>query len=124
MRRQLREIGPLAVVISGFLLWSAAFLAIYGAQATGCSLGWNAKILVGPLTVQRAVLIALFAVVLAGHLGLLVRSTAWTTAWTTVDDRAETGTADFMRKAASRLALLSAAASAVCFAGVIWLTPC
>ncbi|MDN2583150.1 hypothetical protein [Aquibium sp. ELW1220] len=120
MRRQLREIGPLAVVISGFLLWSAAFLAIYGAQATGCSLGWNAEILVGPLTVQRAVLIALFAVVLAGHVGLLVRSTAWTT----VDGRPETGTADFMRKAASRLALLSAAASAVCFAGVIWLTPC
>jgi len=120
MRRQLREIGPLGVVISGFLLWSGAFLAIYGTQAMGCSLDWHARILVGPLTVQRAVLVALFAVVLAGHLLLLVRSTGGPT----TDGRAGPETVDFMRTAAWRLALLSAAASAVCFGGVIWLTPC
>lgn len=119
MRRRMREIGPLAVVISGFLLWSAAFLAIYGVQATGCSLGWNATAF-GPLTVQRAVLLAVFALVLACHVVLVLRLNAGTPGGFGED----AGTADFMRMAARWLAMLSAVASTVCFGGVIWLTTC
>ena len=120
MRGPPREIGPLAVLLSGFVLWSGAFLALYGSQAMGCSLGWNAWVLAGPLTVQRAVLIALFATALAGHAALLVRLPRRGRG----GDGPAGGTAEFMRTAAWRLALASAAASAVCFAGVIWLTAC
>lgn len=120
MKRPPREIGPLAVLLSGFLLWSGAFLALYGTQAMGCSLGWNARFLVGPVTVQRAVLVVLFAALLAGHAALLVRLTGRPEG----GGGTAGGTAEFMRTAAWRLALSSAAASAVCFAGVVWLTAC
>lgn len=120
MRRPSREIGPLAVVLSGFLLWSAAFLAIYGAQAIGCGLGWDANVLIAPLTVQRAVLLGLFALVLAGHAMLVLRLKSGRP----VGDPADAETTDFLRTAAGRLALLSAAASALCFGGVVWLTTC
>lgn len=121
MRRPSREIGPLAVVLSGFLLWSAAFLAIYGAQAIGCGLGWDAKVLLAPLTVQRAVLLGSFAIVLAAHLVLFKRLN--------VDrpppvDGTDAETTDFMRIAAGRLALIATAASVICFNGVVWLTAC
>ncbi|MFN3550027.1 MAG: hypothetical protein ACK4U0_21290 [Mesorhizobium sp.] len=120
MNRPLREIGPLAVLLCGFLLWSAAFLAIYGAQAIGCGLGWDAKILLGPLSVQRAVLLGLFALVLIGHAALALRLKSGGP----VGDPADAETTVFMRTAASRLALMSAAASALCFGGVAWLTTC
>ncbi len=80
MKRPARQIGPLAAVLSGFLLWSAAFLGIYGAQATGCSLGWDATILFGPLTVQRAVLLGLFVLIVAGHAAIV----RWLTAATSL----------------------------------------
>ncbi len=120
MRRPAREIGPLAVLLSGFLLWSAAFLAIYGAQATGCSLGWDATILLGPLTAQRTVLLGLFALVVAGHVAVVLRLNAGTTPV----DGADAETADFMRTTARRLAVIATVASIVCFGGVAWLTTC
>ncbi len=120
MKRPAREIGPLAAVLSGFLLWSAAFLGIYGAQATGCSLGWDAAILFGPLTVQRAVLLGLFALIVAGHVAIV----RWLTAATAPLDGADAETADFMRTTARRLAWIATVASVVCFGGVVWLTTC
>lgn len=120
MKRPVREIGPLAAMLSGFLLWSGAFLAIYGAQATGCSLGWHTIALVGPLTIQRAVLLGLFAIVLAGHVVLVRRSNAMTAQ----DDAINAETAGFMRAAASRLALIATVASIISFGGVVWLTAC
>lgn len=120
MRWPSRETGPLAVLLFGFLLWGAAFLAIYGAQAIGCGLGWDTTILLAPLTVQRAVLLGLFVLVLAGHAALVIRLGSGRPA----GDPPDAETADFLRTAARRLALLSAAASALCFGGVVWLTAC
>lgn len=120
MNRPSREIEPLAVLLCGFLLWSVAFLAIYGAQAIGCGLGWDARGVLGPLTVQRAVLLGLFALVLIGHAALVLRLEGGQP----VGDPADAETTDFMRTAARRLALMSAAASALCFGGVVWLATC
>lgn len=120
MNRPSREIGPLAAIIAGFLLWGAAFLAIYGAQAIGCGLGWDARDVLGPLTVQRAVLLGLFALVLAGHAALVIRLKGGRPA----AGPADAETTGFIRTAAMRLALLSAAASALCFGGVVWLAAC
>ena len=120
MTRPAREIRPLVLVISGFLLWSAAFLAIYGAQAAGCSLGWDARMLFGAVSVQRALLLVLFALVLVGHAALVMRLNGRTGPVETADAE----TADFMRTAARRLALIAAAASIVGFGGVVWLTGC
>lgn len=120
MRRPMREIRPLAVVISGFLLWSAAFLAIYGAQATGCGLGWDTRMLLGPVSILRAVLLGLYALVLAGHAAILLHLGADQPMAVSADSE----TVDFMRVAARRLSILSAVASTLCFAGVVWLTAC
>ncbi len=120
MKRPAREIRPLVLVISGFLLWSAAFLAIYGAQATGCGLGWDTRMLLGPVSIQRAVLLGLYALVLAGHAAILLRLGAGRPMAVSADAE----TVDFMRVAARRLALVSSAASTLCFGGVFWLTGC
>jgi uncharacterized membrane protein len=120
MKRPAREIRPLVLVISGFLLWSAAFLAIYGAQATGCSFGWDTRMLLGPVSIQRALLLVLFALVLVGHAVLVMRLNGWTRPL----DSADAETADFMRTTARRLALIAAGASVICFGGVVWLAGC
>lgn len=119
MSPPVREIGPIALMLSGFLLWSLAFLGIYGVQATGCSLGWNGTPLLGPLTVQRSVLLGLYALVLAGHALIVVRIDARPT-----DKEGDAEANDFVQTTAKRLALVSAIASTLCFAGVVWLATC
>ena len=42
-----------------FTGWSLGFLLLYGAQATGCSLGWQ-DVAIGPVSALRLVLIVLF----------------------------------------------------------------
>jgi len=40
----------------GFFIWIVAFALLYGAQATGCRLGWETVELAGSISLQRAVL--------------------------------------------------------------------
>lgn len=34
--------GKLLLLVAGFLLWSSAFVVLYGLQGLGCRLGWDA----------------------------------------------------------------------------------
>lgn len=52
--------------VSGLIVWAVAFSALYGLQGLGCALGWDA-IMVGPLQLGRAALIALWLGFLALH---------------------------------------------------------
>lgn len=52
--------GRLIWMIAGFLVWSAAFAGLYAMLSIGCAFGWHETDLVAGLTLQRAVLIALF----------------------------------------------------------------
>ena len=45
----------------GFTIWASAFAILYAVQGTGCELGWHRRS-VGPLSVLRWLLIALWAV--------------------------------------------------------------
>lgn len=46
----------------GFTLWSVAFVLIYASQSFGCAFAWDEVSLAGPLSLQRAQLVALFLV--------------------------------------------------------------
>ncbi|UEM01338.1 hypothetical protein JL101_015105 [Skermanella rosea] len=58
--------GKLLLLVAGFLLWSSAFVVLYGLQGLGCRLGWDAVGL-GPVSLNRGALLAAWAV----HLGLI-----------------------------------------------------
>ncbi len=110
------EGAPLVLLLAGFVLWSIAFLALYFVQATGCSLGWQALEVAGPVTLQRLVLVAMFLGFLVAHLVLYRLLLA---------RPAESGgTSAFSRDAGRTLALAAFGASVFCFSGVLWLTAC
>lgn len=52
---------------AGFLVWSAAFVVLYGLHALGCAWGWDARA-AGPTSLLRLVLVGAWV----GHLALLV----------------------------------------------------
>lgn len=61
----------LAGLVAGFLVWSAAFTALYSLHAVGCAAGWQeAGIYASPL---RLALVAVWLV----HLAALVWLTLW-----------------------------------------------
>lgn len=61
-------------VTAGFLIWSSAFVMLYAAASAGCAFGWQMET-VGPLSLQRLVLLGVWSVHLAAFvpLGLALR---------------------------------------------------
>lgn len=55
------------LIVAGFVVWSAAFVALYGLNAVGCAFDW-------PAGAQRAALLVLLAV----HVGGLAALSLWT----------------------------------------------
>ncbi|MGP9822811.1 hypothetical protein ACTZWW_22520 [Salinarimonas sp. NSM] len=53
-------------LVAGFLVWSSAFLVLYGLHALGCAWGWEARA-VGPTSALRLVLVLAWAL----HVALL-----------------------------------------------------
>ena len=39
----LRPLAGFAALVGAFVIWSIAFLLLYGTHATGCALGWEAR---------------------------------------------------------------------------------
>lgn len=110
--------GPFTLLLAGFVLWSIAFIVLYGMQATGCSLGWQAVEIAGSLTLQRLVLVVLFVAFLAAHL-VLYRMLR-----TPRRRKADGNASGFAGDAGQTLALAAFGASVFCFSGVLWLTAC
>lgn len=118
MMRLERNAVPLALLLAGFVLWSLAFVVLYGMQATGCRLGWDSVALMGWISVQRAVLVLVFLGFLAAHFGLYLALRG---------QRQRVGedtSGNFSRKAGAQLALAALGAAVFCFAGVFWLSAC
>jgi hypothetical protein len=69
MRTTATTVAPrrMMLLVAGFIIWSAAFVALYGVNAIGCAFGW-------PELLQRGILIGLFAI----HAAIL----AWLSVWT------------------------------------------
>lgn len=61
----------LVLIFAGFSLWGIAFNALYGTLSLGCALSWH-QVALGPLSVQRLALLALWIALLALHIWLLV----------------------------------------------------
>jgi hypothetical protein len=55
---------------AGFLLWSSAFLMLYGGHALGCAYGWDNRTL-GPFSMLTVTLAGILLVHLAGFFILL-----------------------------------------------------
>lgn len=47
-------------LVAGFLVWSSAFLVLYGVHALGCAWGWEARAL-GPTSALRLALVVVWA---------------------------------------------------------------
>lgn len=91
----------IAWMMAGFLVWSAAFVALYSVLSVGCAFGWDEIAAIGSISLQRVVLVGLLIVSLgagwvvvrvsnahrkaAGGEGLTLRpfveSVAWLAAW-------------------------------------------
>ncbi|MGQ7793175.1 hypothetical protein ACUN0C_12260 [Faunimonas sp. B44] len=103
-----RAIG-LILLPAGFVVWSLAFIALYGLLSVGCELGWQGRH-VGPLSMLRVLLLGLWAAHLAA-LAWLVRL-----CWRRV--RAQEGDG---RGTAAFLDLASLAAMLAAFAATAWI---
>lgn len=115
--RERGEGSSVLLITAGFGLWSLAFVLFYSFQAVGCRLGWQELEVMGDVTLQRVVLIGLFAGGIATHL-LLWRKLR---RLETMTARAEEG---FARIIATDLAMAAMGASLFCFLAVFWLSPC
>lgn len=60
----------LALMLAGFAIWGLALNVLYGGLSVGCELGWQRAAL-GPVSLQRAVLLGLWAALLVAHVGLI-----------------------------------------------------
>lgn len=113
--------GPasLWLIAVGFVAWSAAFVLLYGTQALGCRLGWHEAQAAFGLSLQRAVLILLFLVLLAGVSALA----KWLGA---AHGRLETGDkpAAFLARVGRDAGLAALAATVLTFVWVFWLAAC
>lgn len=62
----------LVLLVSGLVLWSSAFVALYGLHALGCAYGWTGAL--GPVSIARGALLIAWA----AHLGLTALLVLWT----------------------------------------------
>lgn len=68
-----RSALSLVLLCAGLLIWSSAFVSLYAALSLGCAFGWEAMS-VGPLSLQRAVLVGLWL----AHLALVMAVVVFT----------------------------------------------
>lgn len=61
----------LLLLVAGFVLWSVAFSALYGALGMGCEYGWQDRPF-GPVSINTAVLAAILVFHLALHVALAI----------------------------------------------------
>jgi len=68
MNRTTTSVPPhrLLLLVAGFVIWSIAFVVLYGLNAIGCAFGW-------PELLQRGILLFLFAM----HSAALIWLTFW-----------------------------------------------
>lgn len=102
---------------AGFLVWSLAFVVLYGALSVGCAYRWDAIMVAGPLSLQRAQLVVLF-------LAFLALGTAALRAAARRRDGAAGPAAGFTFEVAYFSALAALVSTAFTFFGVIFLSTC
>lgn len=92
----------IALLISGFAIWSAAFLGIYAVQAIGCAIEVAPSLL-------RGTLIALTVISVLACAGVVWVALQWK---------------GMLRLSAICAAVAALAATALTFSGVLWMQMC
>ncbi len=103
------------MLAAGFVVWTAAFVALYAMLSVGCRFGWH-EIPFAGTSVQRAQLIALFLVHVAAGIAVVAMLRGRAT------DDGET--AAFIRVAGYGAALAALGSTLFSFFGVFFLTAC
>lgn len=110
------KVSPFALVLTGFVIWSGAFLLLYGVQATGCHLGWH-QVDVGPTSALRLLLGFMLVAILA-----LIGGLHWIT--TRALTEPQTDEVRLLHKIAGMLHAAALVATLITYGGVMWLTLC
>ncbi len=118
MSRARSGYGALVLIGTGFAVWSAIFVGMYGAQALGCRLGWESVQIMSSLSLQRLIQIVFYIMGLAVALGLWMRLT------NLAEAPATSATDRFTRKVSAWGALAALGSIAFTFAGAFWLSAC
>lgn len=112
--------GPrrsLLALTAGFTLWAAAFVALYGGLSVGCEFGWERMELAAGISLQRAMLVVLFILSLAGG-ALVIRCAHSRLA------RAEAPERRFLERVGLLAGWAALVSSFVTFAPVFFLSTC
>lgn len=107
----------LALLGAGFAIWAAGFVIVYAVLSFGCASGWD-SVHLGPVSVQRATLVAL--AVITALATMLLAALLWTRPSRTDDQ----GPLEFIRTTAFNLALAAIGAVMFTFSGVATLSTC
>lgn len=111
--------NPIISLIAGFLLWSIAFVVLYGVQATGCHLAGRSVSAIGNWPALRVALVALFFISIATIVYFYIRARR-----RQMHRHSGNDMDGFSREVAAHLWLAAAVATPFCFSGVVWLTLC
>lgn len=104
---------------AGFVVWSVGFVAVYGVLSLGCEAGWDTVPLLGPVTLQRAILVGLSLATAAATAGVTLLLARRRTA---AGD--ESGPTSFLRVIAFHASVAATASVFVTFSGVAVLSSC
>ena len=110
------KVSPFVLLLTGFVIWSGAFLLLYGMQATGCHFGWH-QIDVGPTSALRLLLATILVLVL-----LLIGGLHWYAK--RVLGEPQTDEAKLLLKIAGMLQAAALVSTLITYGGVMWLTLC
>lgn len=113
-----RSAANLLVLVAGLLIWSSAFVSLYALLSVGCAFGWDTRV-IGPVSVQRAVLLAVWLMHLAALAGLVF----WMWRRMRRTDRNEE-TAGFFSRVGLAAAVVSLAVTLVNYAPILGLSAC
>lgn len=110
------KVSPFVLLLTGFVIWSGAFLLLYGVQATGCHLDWH-QIDVGPTSALRLLLAVMLVIVLA-----LIGGLHWFA--TRALTEPQTDEVRLLHKIGGMLQAAALVATLITYGGVMWLTLC
>jgi hypothetical protein len=108
----------LLLLCAGMMIWGSAFLSLYAVLSLGCAFGWE-DLSLGPLSLQRAVLVGLWLAHLAALL-LLLRWTRRQARQAAAEDRQ----GSFLARAAFHATAVALAATVINYAPVLTLSAC
>lgn len=113
-----RSAANLWILIAGLVIWSSAFVSLYALLSVGCAFGWESRA-VGPISLQRAVLLGVWL----AHLALLILLVGWTRRRARMvgpDDE----TARFFARTSLGAAIVSVAVTLINYAPILGLSTC